>query len=306
MQNTQTAKGHLCALACVLMWGTTFIATKVLLVEFSPAEILFFRFTLGYLALLAACPKLLHGLTRREELLMAGAGLCGVTLYFLMENIALTYSSASNVGVLVSVAPFLTMLLAHWFAKEEKPGPWFYLGFVSAILGIFLISYNGATALQLNPLGDILAIGAAAVWAVYSILVKKIGQGGHNSLLVTRRIFFYGILFMVPAFFLLPFRLDLGRFAQPQNLFTMLFLGLGASALGFAVWNWALNILGAVKVSVYIYLVPVVTVITSVLVLGERITPLSAAGTALALLGLVLSERGKGKARKPGSQRGAA
>ncbi len=299
MQQSQALKGHAAALACVLMWGTTFIATKVLLVSFSPAEILFYRFVLGYLALLAACPRLLRGTTLRQECLMAGAGLCGVTLYFLMENIALTYTTASNVGVLVSVAPFLTMLLAHWFAKEEKPGPWFFVGFASAILGIFLISYNGATALHLNPLGDFLAIGAAAVWAVYSILVKKIGQSGLGSLLVTRRIFLYGLFFMIPAFFLLPFRLNPARFLQLENLFTMLFLGLGASALCFAMWNWALHTLGAVKASVYIYLVPVVTVVTSVLVLGERVTLLSALGTALALLGLVLSERGKLRVKTP-------
>ncbi len=299
MEKKQTAQGHIMALFCVLLWGTTFISTKVLLRAFTPLEILFFRFIIGFAMLFVLCPKRMKGTTRKMELLMVGAGLSGVTLYFLFENIALTYTAASNVGVLVAIAPFLTALFAHWFLKEEKPGPYFYLGFAAAICGIALISFNGAAVLKLNPLGDLLAILAALVWGVYSILVKKISRYGQNTLLTTRRIFFYGILFMLPALPFMPFRLGLERFAQPINLFNILFLGIGASALCFAVWNWALKVLGAVKVSVYIYLVPVVTVLTSVLVLGEKITPMAAAGTALALLGLFLSEAGKREKPKP-------
>lgn len=94
----KTAAGHSAALFTVLVWGTTFISTKVLLVEFQPIEILFFRFVLGLLALWAVCPRPLRGTTRRQELVFAGAGLCGVCLYYLLENIALTYTSASHVG----------------------------------------------------------------------------------------------------------------------------------------------------------------------------------------------------------------
>ena len=295
MQSSQKTKGHLMALICVIIWGTTFISTKVLLRSFSPVEIMVFRFVLGFLALLVACPRFLRGTTLRQELSMAAAGLCGVTLYALLENIALGYTTASNVGVLVSVAPFFTALLASIFLKEEKPGPWFFVGFLAAILGIGLISFGGMAVLQLNPVGDILAIAAAAVWAVYSILVKKMGDWGFPSLLVTRRIFFYALLFMVPITFFMPFRFDLQRILQPENLLNLLFLGLGASALCFAMWNWAMQLIGAVKISVYIYLVPVITVLCSVLLLGEQLTPMLALGTVLTLLGLFLSERGKNK-----------
>ena len=81
-------------------------------------------------------------------------------------------------------------------------------------------------------------------------------------------------------------------------LVNLLYLGLGASALCFVTWNFAVKELGAVKTSVYIYLVPVVTVVTSALVLGERLTPLSGVGTGLTLAGLLLSEyrpRGRGE-----------
>ena len=93
-------------------------------------EILFIRFTLGLLALCAACPRRMRGVTKQQELIFAGAGLCGVCLYYLLENIALTYTLASNVGVILSVIPFFTAVLSHLFLKEERPGGGFYLGFV--------------------------------------------------------------------------------------------------------------------------------------------------------------------------------
>ena len=287
--------GHILSLCTILLWGTTFISTKVLLRDFSPIEILFFRFILGYLALLAACPRLLHtqGDRReriRQELCFAGAGLCGVTLYFLMENIALQYTFASNVGVIVSISPFLTALLAHFFLKKERLTRRFLFGFAVAISGIILISLNGNFVLRLNPLGDILAALAALVWAFYSILMVKIGQFHYPNLLCTRRIFLWGLIFMIPALFVFDVRVELERFSQMTNLLNILYLGLGASALCFASWNWAVKILGAVKTSVYIYMVPVVTIISAAIILKEQLTFISIIGTLLTLTGLFLSE----------------
>ncbi|HIX99813.1 MULTISPECIES: DMT family transporter [Clostridia] len=289
MEN-KASRGHLAALLTILIWGTTFISTKVLLVDFQPVEILFFRFVLGLLALLIVCPRRLTGTTLRQEIVFGTAGLCGVCLYYLMENIALTYTMASNVGVIISAAPFFTAILSHLLLKkEEKLGAAFFVGFLIAMAGIALISFNGS-ALQLNPTGDLLALLAAFLWACYSILTRRISGYGYNTILTTRRIFFYGILFMVPALFLFDFRLELDRFANPVYLLNILFLGLGASALCFVTWNFAVRLLGAVKTSVYIYLVPVITVAASVVILREPFTWMTGAGTVLTLAGLLLSE----------------
>ena len=287
MENKHTA-GHLSALLTIIIWGTTFISTKILLVDFQPVEILFFRFIMGLLALLAVYPHRLKGTTRRQELTFVVAGLCGICLYYLLENIALTYTLASNVGVIISVAPFFTAILSHLVMKEEKLRANFFLGFVVAMAGIFLISFNGSK-LELNPMGDLLALLAALIWACYSVLTKKISSFGYNTILTTRRVF-YGILFMIPALFLFDFKLELSRFANPVYLLNIIYLGLGASALCFVTWNFAVKVLGAVKTSVYIYMVPVITVVTSVLILHEKITVMAGAGTVLTLAGLFLSE----------------
>ncbi len=311
MENKNTT-GHLSALLTIIIWGTTFISTKILLNDLQPVEILFFRFIMGLLALLAVYPHRLKkttgrqeltfaikgkkrknrliGTAGRQELTFAAAGLCGICLYYLLENIALTYTMASNVGVIISVAPFFTAILTHIFMKEEeKLRVHFFLGFAVAMAGIFLISFNGSK-FELNPVGDLLALLAALIWACYSVLTKKISNYGYHTILTTRRIFFYGILFMIPALFLFDFEIDPVCFSNPVYLFNIIYLGLGASALCFVTWNFAVKLLGAVKTSIYIYMVPVITIATSVLILKEPLTKLSVIGTILAITGLFLSE----------------
>ena len=284
------AAGHLAALFTVAVWGTTFISTKVLLVEFQPVEILFIRFVMGLAALWIVHPRRLKGTTSRQELTFAAAGLCGVCLYYLLENIALTYTMASNVGVIISVAPFFTAMLSHRFlGRSERLRATFFVGFAAAMAGIGLISFNGS-ALELNPVGDLLALLAAFVWACYSILTKKISGYGYHVILTTRRVFTYGVLWMIPALFLFEFHPNPASLTEPVYLLNLLFLGLGASALCFVTWNYGVQLLGAVKASVYIYLGPVITVATSALVLHEPITWMTGTGTILTLAGLVLSE----------------
>lgn len=280
------------ALGAAIVWGTSFISTKTLLPDFSPFEILFLRFTVGYLALWVIFPHKVKIKTAREELYLFIAGFAGVSLYFLCENTALIYTYASDVSVLVSIAPFLTGLLAH-FLTSEKLKKTFVLGFFVSIIGIVLISYNGSAVLHLNPLGDILAILAAFLWAIYSIYTNKVSEHSYPIIGVTRRIFFYGILTMIPMMFFMDFHIETADLLHKSNLFNLLYLALIASAVCYIAWNKAMDILGAVKASVYIYLIPVVTMIFSFFLLGENITVIMLIGTAFILGGLFLSERKK-------------
>ncbi len=282
--------GHLTALFTIIIWGTTFISTKILLVDFTPIEILFFRFVLGLIALVIAYPRRLKLTNGKQELLFIGAGVTGVTLYYLLENIALTYTMASNVGVIVSISPFFTAILSHFFLKGEKLKINFLIGFIVAITGICLISFPDYSDVHLNPIGEILAILASFIWSIYSILTRKISMYGYNTIQTTRRTFFYGTVFMIPALFFSDFKFDLIRFSNPTYLGNILFLGFGACALCFVSWNLAVKQLGAIQTSVYIYMVPVVTIVTSFLILHENITWITILGTCLTLTGLVISE----------------
>lgn len=292
---SKKAQGHLIALFTIFIWGTTYISTKVLLTEFKPIEILFFRFMLGYFTLWIFAPHFLNWQGIRKELLFMAAGFCGVTCYFLCENIALTYTTASNVGVIASLAPVFTAILAMFFLKAETPSLRFYIGCLLAVFGVVLISFNGKFVLSLNPLGDFLAVVACLFWAGYSILTKKSSSFDCNIILLTRRFFFYGLILMLPALYLFNFEWGLVRFYKPVNMLNILFLGVGASAICFVSWNYAVKLVGAVKISIYIYLVPIITIISAVLILKEPFNLIAAVGTLLTLSGVVLSQGKRSK-----------
>ena len=286
----KTIKSHLLALLSSVIWGTTFISSKTLLSYFGPIELLFIRFVFGLIALFVLCPKIFKFQNIKDEIYLALAGFTGITLYYLLENYALTYTLASNVGVIISVAPFFTGIIAHFFIEDEKMHSSFFIGFVKSMIGVFLISFNGVNTLELNPLGDFLTIIAALVWALYSYCVKKI-SASYNVIQSTRRMFEYGILFMIPVVLFTHTDIRLLEVFNKDYIVHLLFLSVGASAICFVIWNYAVDILGTMKTSVYIYMVPVITVIASVWVLNEPLTWMSALGTILALAGLIFSEK---------------
>lgn len=281
--------GHIMAAMTIVVWGTTFVSTKVLLESFNPLEILVYRFVLGLIALYAIKPEKMVIKDKKHSLYFALAGLCGVTLYFLLENIALLYTTAANTGVIVAVSPLLTALFSQFFFKGEKLSPAFFLGFICAITGICIISF-AETSLTISPKGDLLAFLASCVWSIYAILCKKIATFGYNAIQTTRQSFLYGIVFMLPALFIFPFDMNFSLISQPVNILNLIYLGLGASALCFVTWNIAVRNLGALKTSAYIYAVPFVTISTAALILHEPVTHFTVLGTALTLLGLVISE----------------
>lgn len=288
--NNKKISGHISALITVAIWGTTFIATKILLSAFSPIEILFLRFVIGFAVLFALCPKILKTKSIKQEAIMALAGFCGITLYYLLENIALTYTNASNVGVIISAAPFFTAFLSDIVFKQKRSFSLaFFIGFSVSMAGICIISF-GKSEFQFNAKGDLLALFAAFIWAVYSVLTKKINSYAYSELLTTKRIFAYGIFFMLPVMLFTDISLAFHSFKVNKNIVCILFLGIFASALCFVMWSRAVKYLGAVKTGVYIYTVPAITVLASAVVLKETITVQTGIGVVLCIAGLLISQ----------------
>ena len=283
--------GHVLACGTQMMWGATFVATKVLLAHFLPVQVLFTRVVLAVLALWIICPHRLKIVDKRREFAFAGAGLFGIVMYYMLENTALTMTYASNVGIIVACAPFFVAVVVGIFFKNEKPGVNFFIGFVIAIIGVAMISMNGAKSLHLNPKGDMLAFLAMISWGFYSAIIKKIGEWDYPTAAVTRRIYFYGMLFLIPVLIGQGVTWDMALFKRPEIILNFLFLGVAASALGFFLWNLSTKWIGAIKTSVYIYVSPVVTVVLSVVILHEKMTVVSVAGALLILLGLIVSQK---------------
>ena len=289
IKNKKTLIGHILAAFTILVWGTTFVATKILLEEFSPIEILVFRFTLGAIALFIVYPRIFKWTNWKHELYFFIASISGITIYQLLENIAIDYSQASNVSIIISCAAFFTAICSKIFLKDEKITKLFYLGFIVSMIGVVFVSINGNLDLNIFPLGDFIALLAAILWGLYGVAVKLVGEGNYHPIHVTRRIMFYSVLLLIPMALLNKSDLTLTRFMDIENLLLTLFLGLIASALCFLTWNIAVDYLGAVKSGLYVYFNPVVTIIFGVLILNEKLTVWGIVGTILILVGLYIS-----------------
>lgn len=289
MLNNKSLTGHILALFSAFVWGITFVSTKVLLSELSAVEILFYRFLLGYIALWIVHPKRNKFSGIKNELYYAAAGLSGTTIYQFFENTALSYTYASNVSIIVSTVPLFAGMIAV-FVFKEKMNTNFFIGFFVAILGIVLINLNGSIVLKLKPAGDILAIVSAMLWAVYTNFVNIINKQNSDVLCTTRHMFFYGVIFILPIMIFGDFDIN-SVYTLPHTriLINILFLGVIASAVCFVTWNAAVKQLGPVKSSIYIYLIPVITLIFSTVILKEKIGAAGIAGMALVLAGLVIS-----------------
>jgi len=287
---SDAGRGHALAFGTILVWGATFIASTVALRTLSPLELLSLRMAIAILVLLAVNPRPLKLVDRRHEWYLLGAGLSGVTLYFLFENLALTYTYSSNCSVIISTAPFFVAIASRLFLNEAKLSRSFFWGFAVAMAGVCLVSFAGQS-LKLNPLGDGLCILAAVSWAFYSVFIRKLEGYGYNTLLVTRRIFLYGLLFIVPLAPLMGYHIELADVLNPNTLISVLFLALIASALCFVTWNTAVRLIGPIRTSAYIYLTPAVTIFFAKLILNDPIHPLAIVGAALTLIGLMISQR---------------
>ena len=324
---------HLVAFVTVAIWGSTFVFTKMLLhAGLSPAQIFTLRFIIAYVLLIGysfipylfqkntsssaprpfkgntspPVPRPLKGRGRggvklfasswRDELLMMALGLTGGSLYFLTENAAMLYTTATNTSLIVCSCPLFAMLLvAIAYRKSEHIRRVQALGSVIACLGMAVVVLNGHFVLHLSPLGDLLAFAACLCWAVYSLLMKSAIER-YSTLFITRKVFFYGLLTIIPYYILRPsecwiFTPAVFRFFNHSLLLNLLFLGVVASMLCFLVWNWVIRQLGAVVATNWVYFNPITTIVFAWWLLHEQITPWFLLGSLLILTGMYLCDR---------------
>ena len=312
--NHKKIYGILFAAFSIFIWGITFVSTKFLLNDFSSLEILFYRFIMAYAGLWLLHPKF-EKIEMHDNILFAFAGLSGVVLYQLSENIAIHFTNASNVSIIVSICPLFSAIISQIFLKEKHISFWFVIGFIIAIFGITLVCFNGNTSLEFNPKGDLLALMAAICWGFYSMLISILNKKKYNRIAATRRTFFFAVLIMIPLallgwrlvpaagsqtepsgfvqslYFITDNAVNALRFKNPFNWMNLLFLGVFASGICFTTWSKACDIIGTVKVSCGLYLIPIVTIFFAFFVLGEKITLLGAAGSVITITGLFISEK---------------
>lgn len=280
------------AIAVCAVWGETFVSSKILLqAGLLPSEIFFIRFCLAYLFMCLFAHKRWRSASWKDELLLLMLGLTGGSLYFLSENMALMYSTASNVAILVGTTPLVTALLLSLFFREERMNARQLTGSFIAFLGMILVILNGRFVLHLNPKGDVLALGASVAWGIYSLIIKRLSST-YDSLFITRKVFGYGIVTLLPYFLWAgPPHPGIHVLARPEVWGNLLYLGLIASLLCYFVWNWSLTQLGTVRATNVIYLQSFFTMLFSHFILGEQITIMAIAGTIILVVGMAWASK---------------
>lgn len=289
---------HLVAFVVVAIWGATFVFTKMLLANgLSPAQIFTIRFIIAYILLLGYNLTMeratfrLWSDTWRDEIIMLLLGLTGGSLYFLTENAALLYTTATNTSLIVCSCPLFAMLLFTLFYRHSERFTKLQVGgSLLACIGMAVVVLNGRFVLHLSPIGDLLAFGACLCWAVYSLLMKSASER-YSTLFITRKVFFYGLLTIVPYYLIVPGFPSARVIFSQQVLWNILFLGVVASMLCFLLWNWVISRLGAVVATNWVYFNPITTIVFAWWLLHEQITPWFLLGTVLILVGMYLCDR---------------
>ena len=188
---------------------------------------------------------------------------------------------------------FVSSLSIFGAIREQpvrKATPRLIAGSLMAVCGVAIVIFNGHFVLHLNPLGDFLALVAASSWAIYSMLMKWATQR-YNSVFITRKVFFYGLVTILPVFAIHPWDYPLARMAQPVIWMNVLFLGIIASFACYALWTWAIGRIGALTTSNYVYLNPIATVVVSAIFLNVPMTAMAFIGSALILLGVYIANK---------------
>lgn len=287
MMKNKALSGHLMALACILIWGFAASFTKILTNNLPNGTVQIVRSLMCY-GFLCVLNHDSIKLSFKEELLYIGCGFFGKALYQIFELNAYSRIPASIASVLISTSPVMIGILSMLIYKE-KLSKWFIPGFIVSIAGICMISITGVANLNADPVGLLFAILVAMTYAIQTMIIRKILALPINVTASTRRITFWGIVFTIPIMLATHESFDFTGILTLENVIAFLYVGLLSSAGTALLWNFSITILGAVKTSIYIYAIPVVAVIASMIILHETITPVILAGIAITIVGVILS-----------------
>ena len=281
-------KAALALLAAVFLWGSTFIATKELLDEIGPFTLTFLRFLTGLIALIPFAWR--QGF--RPSVVFQPAflrfGLTGIALFYGLQNLGLLFTSAGDAALIEASVPAVTALLSYFMLKERITSRRL-AGIGLTIAGVVVVGRSSVAGVGVQPLlGDLLVFGAVLSFAVYTIQGKRLVVN-YPPVVTTTASFGAGLLFLIP---LLAGELCVTGlpYLSPTGWMTILYLGIGASALTLFLWNYALQYIDTSAAALYTSLVPV-TGIGFALLFGETTSLLQVIGGTMAIVGVWIGSR---------------
>jgi len=283
-------------IACVLLWGFSFISIKESLPVFPPMTLGAVRFAIAIVVLFLMYRFSKEWQGANKELksdmpLLIGSGFAGVTFYFFFENNGVLRVTASEASIITAAIPVLTMI-ADWLVAKlsfhDNAPRLTWLSWLGAFISIAGVAFVAGVSFSISGSisGYVYMGGAALCWVGYSLLTRPLFDRKRSRLYIVFWQNFFGFIGLIP-FAMLEYK-NWGNPTLPVMLH-VIFLALGCSALGYWLYAHAMEVLGVSVTSVFINLIPVVTVISGFLVLHERLTLLQGAGAVLVLAGVYLT-----------------
>ncbi|MRX28149.1 DMT family transporter [Kangiella sp. HZ709] len=290
LQQKQSQLAAAGLLMAILLWSASFVAMKYAIAELGPMVTVFLRMLLAMAVLIF----FLKPITKKQSYqkgdwwLLGLLALCEPCLYFIFESYALTYTTASEAGMVTALQPLLIAVAAFYFLKEKISGRTI-VGCLLALAGVILLTVTGgASEHASNPwLGNLLEFGAIVAATVYCLLARKLAQR-YSPIFLTMLQTIAGTVFFLPLVFMQTEAISFD--ISGQAILAILFLAFGVNIFAFTCYNFAFKVMPASQVGSLMNLLPLGTLFFGWLLLGETLAPMQYAAAGLVLIGVIWSQ----------------
>lgn len=285
---------YLEVLFAVVVWGASFIATKIGVKEATPITIVWLRFGMGVmiLGIAVAARKEFAWPAKNEWAYFALLGFLGITLHQWLQSTGLVTAQASTTAWIVATTPIFMALLG-WLVLKEKLTWGQSAGIALAALGVLLVvskgDLRGISDGNFGTPGDFLILVSAPNWAIFSTLSRR-GLQKHPAARMMFYVMTFGWLFSSVAFFAGGNLSEISKLSF-NGWVGVAFLGIFCSGLAYIAWYDGLQAIAASQVGAFLYLEPLVAVVVAAVILAEPITWVSLVGGSIILLGVYLVNR---------------
>ena len=277
------------------IWGSAFIAIKISLEYFSPVSLASYRLIVASIFLLVfyIIGQYKTSLSKNDLIMLIFVGVVGNFLPFYLISWSEQHINSSTAGILMGVGPILTLVLAHFFTKDDKFNLIKLISIIVGFIGVLfifeidsLLNLQSSNSIQL--ISKFLIIIAALGYMISNIVayntLKHI-----DSFSITFFATFFGALISIP--FLIFSEFNQPSYFSIKSILPILYLGIFPTALAFQLRYHITKTSGPVFLSYVAYLIPIFALIWGFILLSEKIYLSSIVGITLILIGVYIGRK---------------
>ena len=276
---------HLLAITLMVMWSLSYLSIKIISEEVSPTLSAFYRFAVASIILIIILkvkyPE--EKILKEDKFKLFLGGVFGIAIYFIFENYAVAYTSASNVAILIASIPVFTLFTQRIIYKEKMTyGK--ILGATLSLIGIVIIiaSKERVSLFSKGSIGDLMTLGAVFSWIIYNMVCSNF-KGNYKSITITTYQVMWGALLLSPSLFFSTLQIP-----STKVVLNIAFLAIFCSCIGYIVYVYCLKELGATIITTYINLQPIMSIIAAAIIIKEAITIWQVLGCMVIIMGVTL------------------